>query len=242
MNSPGHVPARLPAVRQLVFLAADLNATLDNARQQLGLNPGVEDAEGMAKLGFVHQVLTIDQTFLEFTAPREPDTMPGRLVAKRGDIGYMVVVQVEDIAAVKARAAARGITMVMEGTYEGHSISQWHPRDFGTLAEIDQLRPPDTWHMAPRVFETGSTDVVGDFVAIELAVREPHAISETWASVLDIPVRSDLVSLDISGRVLRFTPVGEDRREGLVAVELPATDRAQAGRTVRLSGVDFRLT
>ena len=163
----------LPAVRQLVFLAADLDSTLAAARRGLGLNEGVDDAEGMAKLGFIHQVLAIDQTFLEFTAPLGPDTMPAKLVAKRGDLGYMVVMQVDDIEAAKARAAARGLKPVYETPYEGHTITQWHPRDFGTLAEIDQLRPSDTWYMAPRIFEVGSTKVVGDFTAIELAVRDP---------------------------------------------------------------------
>ena len=91
--------------------------------------------------------------------------MPGKLVAKRGDIGYMVVMQVDDVEAAKARAAARGLKTVYETPYEGHTITQWHPRDFGTLAEIDQLRPADTWHMAPRIFEVGSTAVVGDFTA-----------------------------------------------------------------------------
>jgi Glyoxalase-like domain len=231
----------LPAIRQLVFLAADLDATLAAARSGLGLNEGVDDSAGMAKLGFIHQVLAIDQTFLEFTAPLGPDTMPAKLVAKRGDLGYMVVMQVDDVEAAKARAAARGLKPVYETPYEGHTITQWHPRDFGTLAEIDQLRPADTWYMAPKIFEVGSTSVVGDFTAIELAVRDPAAIAATWSAVLGVPLGDDGVSLDLSGRAVRFIPTVEGGGEGLVAVELPATDRTQAGRTLELSGVQFRL-
>lgn len=232
----------LPALRQLVFLAADLPSTLAAARRELGLGEGYEDAEGMAALGFIHEVLAIDQTFLEFSAPLGPDTMSARLLAKRGhDLGYMLVVQVEDVEAMKARAEARGLKMVMETPYEGHSITQWHPRDFGTLAEIDQIRPSDSWHYAPRIFEIGCTDVVQDFTAVELAVRDPAAIAATWAAVLDIPIEADGVSLDLSGRAVRFSLATPGGPEGLVAVELPATDRAQAGRTVQLSGVEFRL-
>ena len=230
----------LPAVRQMVFLAAELEPTLADARRELGLREGVDDAEGMAALGFVHQVLTIDQTFLEFTAPLGPETMPAKLVAKRGDLGYMVVMQVADVEAAKARAADLGLKPVFETPYEGHTITQWHPRDFGTLAEIDQIRPASTWHMAPRIFETGSTEVVGDVSAIELAVRDPKAIAARWATVLDIPVGADGVSLDLSGRGVRFVPAEGDR-EGLVTVELPAADRARAGHEVTLSGVLFRF-
>lgn len=231
----------LPALRQLVFLAADLDATLATARRELGLLEGYIDAEGMAELGFIHQVLAIDQTFLEFSAPLGPDTMPGRLVAKRGDLGYMLVVQVDDTEVTKARAEARGLKMVMETPYEGHTITQWHPRDFGTLAEFDQIRPSDTWHYAPRIFEIGCTDVVQDFTAVELAVRDPAAIVATWADVLDIPIEADGVSLDLSGRSVRFSQATPGGPEGLIVVELPATDRAQAGRTFQLSGVEFRL-
>jgi hypothetical protein len=232
----------LPALRQLVFLAADLDSTLIAARDGLGLSEGLAEAEAMAQLGFVHEVTPIDQTFLEFTAPLRPDTMPGQLVAKRGDMGYMVMVQVADIEAVRERAAARGLTPVYENSHGGHTITQWHPRAFGTLAQIDQLRPPETWHMAPEIFDVGRTDVVGDFTAVDLAVRDPTAIAATWAAVLDLPLGVGGFSLDLTGRTIRFVPVGEDGREGLVAVDLPIIDRARAGETLRLSGVEFRFS
>lgn len=231
----------LPAVRQLVFLAADLDATLAAAKRELGLRDGIDDAAGMAELGFVHQVLTIERTHLEFTAPLSPETMPGQLVAKRGDIGYMVVIQVDDVDAMRGRAMARGLKPVFETPYEEHTITQWHPRDFGTLIEIDQIRPPESWHMAPQIFENGSTEVVGDFTGIEVAVPDPAVVAKTWALVLDVPVGTDGTSLDLSGRWVRFVPATNDRGPGLTAVELPATDRAAAGRTVVLSGVEFRL-
>ena len=229
----------LPALRQLVFLAGELEPTLTAARAELGLRPGIKDEAGMAALGFVHEVLTIDQTFLEFTAPVAPETMPGRLVARRGDMGYMVVVQVADVTATKARAAGLGIAPVFETPYEDHTITQWHPRDFGTLAEFDQIRPPETWHMAPRIFANRCTDVVGDVTAIELAVADPAAVAATWATVLEVDLDTEGLRLDLSGRSIRFVPAVAG--EGLTAVELPAADRGRAGRTVRLSGVEFRL-
>jgi hypothetical protein len=231
---------QLPAIRQLVFLAAELEPALAHARTELGLRQGIRDEQGMAELGFEHEVLTIESTFLEFTAPLGPETMSGRLLAKRGaDLGYMVVLQVADAEHTKARALARGLTLVMETLYEGHTITQWHPRGLGTLTEFDQIRPAESWHYAPRVFATGSTDVVGDFTAVTLAVSQPEAVAANWADVLEVPVAPDGLSLDLPGADLRFVPA--DGAAGLVAVELPATDRGQAGRSVRISGVDFNL-
>lgn len=229
----------LPAVRQLVFLAEELAPTVATARAELGLGAATTDVEGMAALGFVHEVLTIDQTFLEFTAPLGPDTVPGRLLAQRGEVGYMVVVQVADIEATRERAAGLGLAPVFETPYEDHTITQWHPKAFGTLAELDQIRPDDTWHMAPRIFENGSTEVVQDVSAIEISVADPAAVARTWATVLDLPLDEGGTTLDLSGRAVHFVPA--DGRLGLTAVELPATDRARAGHAFRLSGVDFRL-
>jgi hypothetical protein len=231
----------LPALRQLVFLAADLGATLAAAGAELGLKPGVRDPAGMAELGFVHEVRTIENTFLEFTAPLAPDTMPGRLVARRGDGGYMLVVQVADIDATVERAAALGLAPVFTAPYEGHSITQWHPRDFGTLAEFDQIRPADSWHMAPRIFATGSTDVVGDVTAVQVAVTDPVTVAATWAAVLGLAAPPGGTTLDLSGRTVTFVPADPDGRRGLVTVDLPATDRGRAGQVRRISGVDFRL-
>ena len=113
------------------------------------------------------------------------------------------------------------------------------PRDFGTLAEFDQIRPADTWHMAPAIFERGSTEVVQDISAIDIAVAEPASMAVRWAEVLETSVGADGTSLELSGVSVRFVPAAD--AVGLVAVELPASDRAQAGRTLRLSGVEFRL-
>ncbi|TWE07887.1 hypothetical protein [Rudaeicoccus suwonensis] len=231
----------LPALRQLVFLAADLDTTLATARAEFGLREGISDAAGMAQLGFVHQVLTIGRTHLEFTAPLSPDTGPGRLVAHRGDIGYMVVIQVADIDATIRRAAALDLTPVLETPYEDNTITQWHPRDFGTLLELDQIRPADSWHMAPRIFEIGSTDVVGDVTGIDIAVADPPTVAQTWATVLDIQLRNQDTTLDLDGRTIRFVRACRSAETGLVAVELPLTDPSAPARSVTVSGVDFRL-
>ena len=233
---------RLPALRQLVFLAEDLDATLEAAERELGLRPpGVRDAEGMAKLGFVHEVRTIENTFCEFTAPLAPDTMPGKLVARRGDIGYMVVVQVADIDDTVRRAAAIGLAPVFTEPYEGHTITQWHPRAFGTLAEFDQIRPADTWHMAPQIYAHRNTDVVHDVTAVQIAVGDPAHVATTWSTVLGLDAPAGATTLDLSGRRVSFVPVGVDARQGLITVDLPAADPAEAGRISRISGVDFRL-
>lgn len=206
-------------LRQVVLLTGDLAGTLAGARAALGLNEGVRDESGMAALGFEHEVLAIDQTFVEIVAPLSEDSSPGRLLRRSGECGYMIAVQVDDADAIVARAAEIGLKPVMQTVYEGNPLTQWHPRDLGTLAEIDEMRSGADWHFCPELSDTGSTSVVQDITAVELAVPDPAAVARRWATLLGLDIPDGSTRLDLGGRELRFVP----GNEGLVAVELAAT-------------------
>ena len=228
----------LPAIRQIVLLVPDLEPALAEFRQAFGFTRGTRHEEGMAQLGFEHEIFTFGDTFLEICAPLSPDSHAGKLVERHGPIGYMVDVQVSDLASVIARAGELDITPVLARELDGHQISQWHPKAFGTLAEFDQIEPHDTWHFAPGIFEASCTDVAQDMVAAELAVPVPIATAKTWAAVLDAEVVDD-TTVVLQKTQVRFVPAGD--RTGLVAVDVTATDPARVGETIHLSGVDFRF-
>lgn len=190
----------------------------------------------MAQLGFEHEIFTFGDTFLEICAPLSPDSHAGKLVKRRGPMGYMVDVQVGDLASVSARAAELDIHPLFAREMDGHEISQWHPKAFGTLAEFDQVEPHDTWHFAPGIFEASCTEVAQDMVAAVLAVPDPIATAKTWGTVLDAEVVDDATVL-LEKTQVRFVPAGN--RTGLVTVDVTATDPARVGETIHLSGVDF---
>jgi hypothetical protein len=224
-------------LRQVVLLTGDLPTALAQAKSLLGLRDGVRDEPGMAKLGFEHEVLAINQTFLEIVAPLAADSSPGRLLRRGGDRGYLVALQVPDVDAVISRAASIGLKPVMHTVYEGNPLTQWHPRDLGTLAEIDEMRSGAEWHFCPALSDTGSTSVVSDIIAADLAVPDPVAYAARWAVLLGLDVPPGTTELDLSGRKLRFVPMQADQ-DGLVAVTLGASDATRRDHTlcgVRLS-------
>ncbi|WP_418061291.1 VOC family protein [Pimelobacter simplex] len=228
-----------PRLRQVVLITADLDAALTRARDVLGFGPGVRDVEEMAKLGFEHEVLTLADTFVEVVAPLDPESSFGQLVRRNGDGGYMAVVQVGDLQGVVDTAAGIGVTPVIHQDYDGHRISQWHPKHLGTLAELDQVEPADTWHFAPGIFENKAQGPGGDIVACTIATPDPQQVAGNWATMLGIEVGEDAV-LRLPGEELRFVASGEGPR-GLVAVDLVALDPARAGETIELCGVRFTL-
>jgi catechol 2,3-dioxygenase-like lactoylglutathione lyase family enzyme len=227
-----------PMLRQVVLLAADLPRAITEARSFLGLHQGVRDAEGMADIGFEHEVLAIDQTFVEIVTPLSADTSPGRLLARQGECGYMVVVQVADLDAVMARAEGAGLAPIMHTTFEGNPISQWHPRDLGTLAEIDQISSGIAWHLCPALSDTGSTDVVTDITAVGIAVPDPPAAARRWALLLGLTVDQGSTGVVVGGQRLDFVP-RDDRGDGLRTVALAARDQAAPVAERDLCGVTF---
>jgi len=227
----------LPRLRQVVLITADLEAALDDARQVLGLSGGLRDEEGMAALGLEHEVLAFRDSCVEILAPLSADSPQGARVARSGSSGYMVVVQVDDLAPVLRTADGAGLQSILQQDYHGHTITQWHPRDVGVLAEIDEV-PATTWHMAPEVFERGSTEVARDIVGAVVATDDPEAMAARWGDLLGAPVEGG-VTVRLGSETLRFVPGAGSR--GLVAVELIATDPARVGEVLRLCGVDFHL-
>lgn len=228
----------LPRIRQVVLLVPDLEAAITECRETFGFTSGTRDPESMAELGFTHEVLSFGDTFLELVAPMTPESSHGRLVERKGAVGYMLVVQVADLKADIGRAAGLGIEPLFAEDFEGNKISQWHPKSLGTLAELDQVDPHDSWHFAPRIFEASCTDVARDIVGADLASADPEVMALTWSRILDTPL-SDPTTLPLQDTVLRFVPAGD--ATGLVAVDVAATDPTRVAESLHLCGVDFRF-
>jgi hypothetical protein len=223
----------------VVLLTADLDAALAKARSEFGVPPGTRDVAGMAAIGFRHEVFGFDRTFIEICEPLDPSSSAGRKVARDGDSGFMVVVQVADAAAMLARAKDLDIEPLLADEFHGSPISQWHPRDFGTIAEFDQMVPPDSWHMAPEVYRGRNTSVVSDLAAVRLAVADPTAMASRWAIVIGADVGPDGTTVEVGGRTIEFVPRTD--RAPVLEVDCVAAHRDRVGEVIRLCGVDFRL-
>jgi hypothetical protein len=234
----------LPALRQVVLLAGDLPSALAETKAVLGLRSGIRDEESMAALGLSHEVLAIRDTFVEIVSPlsrsASSDSSPaGRLLARQGDCGYMVVLQVADVDAVLARAADLGLKPIMHEVFEGNPMTQWHPRDLGTLAEFDEMRVAE-WHFCPALSDTGCTDVVQDIVSVDIAVPDPSGQAQRWATLLGLAVEPGSTRVALARGELRFVDSAGGDGGGLRAVTLAASNPDQT-RRAQLCGVAFSV-
>src|SRR5580658_5383865 len=97
-------------LRQIALVAKDLDAARADIAAVLGQDWAYDDP-GVGKYGLKNAVFPIGDTFLEVVSPKQDGTTAGRLLERRGgDGGYMVILQVDDLAQALARvknAAAR---------------------------------------------------------------------------------------------------------------------------------------
>ena len=234
--------------RQVVLLTADLQPQLQSARDVLGLEPGVQDAE-MAEFGLTHDVMVVGgKTYLEICAPLDlaATTTATRFLHRNGgDGGYMLAIEVSDAEEMRRRLADRGIAPIFEQNLHGNLVTQLAPKSLGTLLEADEIVVDGVdWHY-DRVLDRVRTDVSTAIVAADVAVADPAAMAQLWREVFDLEDAGETADAapnsvrTADGAVVRFVPTSGPL--GVVAFDVQVADRSAAGQTHTLSGVELRL-
>ncbi|RAK62811.1 VOC family protein [Phenylobacterium kunshanense] len=223
-------------LRQIALVGADLDAAKSEIVDVLGLGPAYADP-GVGKYGLANQVWPIGDTFLEVVSPKQAGTTAGRLLEKRGgDGGYMVILQVDDLEAARARLAAERVRVVDQFDGDGVHFTHLHPKDVGgAILSIDAMVPKARWQWGGPDWEKNvRTEVSTAIVGGELQGEDPDAMSSRWAAVLGMP-REAAVSgwrIALDGGELRFVAAKDGRGDGLgcfdVAVRDPEAVRERA--------------
>jgi catechol 2,3-dioxygenase-like lactoylglutathione lyase family enzyme len=238
-------------LRQIALVAKDLAAAETDIRAVLGLDYAYDDP-GVGKFGLKNAVFPVGESFLEVVSPKQEGTTAGRLLEKRGgDGGYMVILQVPDIAEARARIAAAKARVVEQADFQDGKVamSHVHPRDIGgAILSLDYMDPWDRWEWGgPGWRDHVRTDTSVGLVGAELQADDPAGMARRWGEVLGRkPAQAGegwRIALD--GGEIRFVAVRDGRGEGLggfdVAVRDPSAVAASA-RARGLSGADGVIT
>ena len=230
-------------LRQIALVGQDLAAAEADIRAVLGLTYAYDD-RGVGKFGLQNGVFPIGETFLEVVSPKEPGTTAGRLIEKRGgDGGYMVILQVEDIAEARARIAAAGARVVEQADlHDGKvAMSHVHPRDVGgAILSLDYMSPWEHWEWGgPKWREGVRTDTSVGIVAGELQGADPVGMAERWSAVLGRAATrdGDTLRIALDGGELRFVPVKDGRGDGLGAFDVAVRDPAAVRSVAKARGL-----
>jgi hypothetical protein len=190
----------------------------------------------VGEFGLVNALYPIGDKLLEVVSPHQEGTTAGRLLEKRGgDSGYMVILEIDDAAAMRARAEAAGVRIVFEARAPGVLGLHLHPADVGgAILSVDETDTWGEWPWAGPDWRSHQTSGVNDILAVEIEAADPAAMAARWAEVLGVSALDNTITLE-EGEI-RFVPAGP-RGDGVSAVELSA----ETAGTHQIAGCEFRL-
>lgn len=226
-------------LRQAVLVAADLESVAARLRAELGLGEPYADP-GVGAFGLRNAVHAVGDTFLEVVSPTQPDTAAGRYLDRRGDGGYMVIFQLDDLRAARERAAALGIRTVWQLDLPDISGTHLHPADTrGAIVSLDRADPPGSWRWGGPEWTGGAgTGAPGTLRGVTIAVDDPEAVAARWAELLG--VRAEGPRLPLDGGWLAFEHGAEERLTE-IHLEVPASVHREREHVV-VGGATFRLS
>lgn len=219
-------------VRQIALVANKLAPIVDDMKNVLGLEVCFRDP-GVKVFGLENALWPVGNQFIECVAPIQENTAGGRYLQRRkGDGGYMCIMQAEDHAPVKARVAELGIRKVIDHDTSHFHNMQLHPRDTGgTFLEIDHQpggeAPDGPWEPAGKNWKPAvRTNVVKAINAVEIQSPDPDGLGKRWAEILNLPLKNGAIGVDNAS--IRFVKETDGRGEGLSGLDLAATDKKHA--------------
>ncbi len=231
-------------IRQIAFVAAELEPTVQTLTDTLGLEVGFRDP-GIAEFGLVNALMPVGDTFLEVVSPDRPGTTAGRYLERRGgDGGYMVIVQTDDIDRDRARIEKLGVRVVWEAVHDDIASFHMHPGDTGgAITSLDQPVPPSSWRWGgPHWADHRRTERVSAIVAAELQSPSPERLARRWADLFDRPIeaRGENFAMPLAAGEIRFVRAMDGRGEGLAAIDLRAADPDAVLEAARERGLPTR--
>jgi hypothetical protein len=184
-------------LRQAVLVARDLGPAHERLRAALELGEPFRDP-GVGLFGLHNVVCALGDDFLEIVSPTQEGTAAGRHLERRGEGGYMLIFQLDDLAGARERARALGVRTVWSADLDDISASHLHPADLGgTIVSIDRPLPAESWRWGgPDWIGHGGEGAPGRLVGASLRVPDPDSTAARWAQVLGLEPHGATLHLD----------------------------------------------
>jgi hypothetical protein len=214
-------------IRQIVFAARALEPSSAALSRLLALDPPFADP-GVAEFGLHNAVYVFGDQFIEIVSPTRGGTTAGRLLERRDDGGYMLILQTDDFTRERARFAALGVRTVFEAAYDDIRAVHLHPKDIGgAIVSVDQPLPPAAWRWGgPQWRLQPGRAQAQRVVGVTLAANDPPAMAQRWAQVLGLAAPQPLGAgwrLPLDGGGVDFIAAGA-RGEGIDGYALAVAD------------------
>jgi hypothetical protein len=195
-------------LRQCVFVAKDIESAQEELCDVLGIEVAYRDP-AVAKWGLANVVCPTGHDFLEIVSPIREGTSAGRYLERRkGDGGYMVILQVPDAVAERQRITALGIRAVEQKDQPEYKYTHFHPADTaGVLLSIDQtIAPAGTdpklwWPPASKDWQGHTrSSVTNGLGGVEIQCVDPDKAADLWSKILNRPSKATSFASTMTAR------------------------------------------
>jgi hypothetical protein len=243
-------------IRQVALASSNLEEIDKTFRRLLGCDQTYADPE-IIYFGLDNRLYTLGDCFLEVVSPVQPNTAAGRFLDRRGgDGGYMVIVQVEDLAQEQVRLADTDIRTVFADDRGNAKAIHLHPKDVpGAIPSLDEMSPPESWFWAGDGWEQRAGRYVRGILAVEIRSPDPEATGLCWAEAYGIELMpaDNGWRLEMDGTEIRFACDAAAVEPALVAIDIEAIDLSaisaaadglgleRDGHVVTVCGVEFNF-
>ena len=246
MNNLPPAPEQI-RIRQIAICAPDIRPVERAVEHALDITPAHRDKPG-APIWMFNGVFAVGDTFLEILQPERPEAPTQKFLEKQGGAaGYMLILQVNDLAQARARAEAAGVRVVLDmPVREYHGVKgsgvHLHPGDTGgVLTSFDWMEDWDAWAWAGLAWPWHRrTDVVSGIVAAEISAADPDRVAARFSELLGRPL-DDNRSIALDDSQIRFVEGPAGSRDRLTGIDMTATDRARVGETHEFARTVVRL-
>jgi len=186
---------QLIRLRQIALVSKDLKEAERILTKVLGTSVVYQDPH-VEQWGLRNILMLFGGDVLEVVSPFQQGTTAGRLLDKRGNGGYMIIMQTEDALKRRDYIVQNNLAKVITSVeYEDAVIVQYHPKGIkgGVMPELDSHKPTADWP-SPVWTQISPTITLGpmDRAPIYLAAMEHSSF------------------LRLVGVVLRLDPGDED--------------------------------
>jgi len=236
-------------LRQLALVARKLEPVIDQFHDVFGLEV-CHRAPGIIRRGLENALMPIGPVFIEVVAPVQPDTTAERFLERRkGDGGYMYIMDCDDIGRRREHVKALGIRIIAENKRAEFSPVegfQMHPRDTGgailsiaTHAAGENLFGGFEW-AGPNWQTYVRHEPLKSVLGAELQSTDPGSMARRWSEVLERPLTKaptgePEIKFDLG--FARFVFDRDGRGAGLCAVHVEVTDRLRILDSARRTNV-----
>ncbi len=233
-------------LRQVALASSHLDDIVAALAAVFGLKVAYNDPH-IHHYGLRNAVLSAGPAFLEVVEPVREDASAARFLRRRGDAGYMVILQDADAGAHRARLLHMGVRVVDDIDRPDYRASHFHPADFGgVLVSIDeQRRAADyledygDWMPAGPDWRATRTSEVLDLTGITLTALDPDALARRWADLLDQPLDPmGSRRLPLARGEIRFAGGPAGQGTAIAAITLKVADRAAVLQRAGDAGLD----